>query len=205
MKTIQLHSALIGLVFGAYCTHYYLHHIPRKAPQTPPVAITAPAKQITLDDLLDAIEQVESGGDANAVGDIIIRDDFPGWAHGVIKDIYDIMEDPNRLYPIKSDGWICVEGYNPIKLLDDPNPSDGVSRVGIGCAVGSFQIHKIYVDDVNRICKQYGYYQPAGHYTYEDRWDADISRFMVKLYILKSGCLGFNCKSTCQIDIYNNF
>ena len=49
-----------------------------------------PERQATFDDLLDAIEQVESGGDANAVGD-------DGWAVGAyqIHKIY--VRDTNRI------------------------------------------------------------------------------------------------------------
>ena len=99
-------------------------------------------QETTLDNLLDAIEWVESRGDANAVGD--------GEA-----------------------------------------------------AIGAYQIHKIYVDDVNRILtiwkvrlneiftnyhKQYPDpnniksvdFEP---YTYEDRWNKIHSRFMTEVYL----------------------
>lgn len=71
-----------------------------------------------LTDLLDAIEQVESGGDPNAIG-------------------------------------------------------DG------GDAIGSYQIHKIYVDDVNRILKKEGY---SKKYDYADRLDSFSSRVMTIIY-----------------------
>lgn len=67
----------------------------------------------TIEDLLDAIEMVESGGDCNAVGDN-------------------------------------------------------------GEAVGPYQIHKIYVDDVRRIT--------GIGFTYDDRWDREKSRNMTRLY-----------------------
>ncbi len=74
----------------------------------------------TFDDLLDAIEWVESKGDANVVG-------------------------------------------------------DG------GKAIGSFQIHKIYVDDVNRIiCK---HRMRLSTFRYADRYDKDKSRIMVIIYL----------------------
>ncbi len=101
---------VVGMIVGAR-THGYTS----QAPHTPSVAVTAPERQITLDDLLAAIEQVESGGDANAVG-------------------------------------------------------DG------GKAVGAYQIHKIYVDDVNRIIGQ-------NFYKYEDRWNRKRSRDMAKVYL----------------------
>ncbi len=90
----------------------------------------------SIEDLLDAIEWVESRGDANAVGDN-------------------------------------------------------------GQAIGAYQIHKIYVDDVNRILKDWkkqiwsqikeaggkglgGWFVP---YTYEDRWDKNLSRDMAEVYL----------------------
>lgn len=69
----------------------------------------------TFEDLLDAIEWVESRGDANAVGDN-------------------------------------------------------------GEAIGAYQLHKIYVDDVNRIW--------GSNLTYEDRWDKNTSRLITKMYLL---------------------
>jgi hypothetical protein len=46
-----------------------------------------------------------------------------------------------------------------------------------GKAVGAFQIHKIYVDDVNRILGE-------DKYSYDDRWDAEKSRKMTLIYTL---------------------
>jgi len=83
----------------------------------------------TLDDLLDAIEQVESGGDPNAVG------------------------------------------------------RDG--------EIGAYQLKKIYVDDVNRILKRWKQQmweqinEPA--YTYDDRLDRNLSRYMVEVYLAYYG------------------
>jgi len=89
--------------------------------------IDAPTNNPDIYDLLDAIEQVESGGNSNAVGDN-------------------------------------------------------------GEAIGSFQIHKIYVDDVNRLIKaepiRYNWAGPRSLYTYEDRWDREKSRAMTYIYIL---------------------
>lgn len=80
----------------------------------------AVAQQKTFEDLLDAIEWVESEGDANAVGDN-------------------------------------------------------------SCAVGSFQIHKIYVDDVNRIICKHRMRIPT--FAYEDRLDREKSRIMATIYL----------------------
>lgn len=53
---------------------------------------------------------------------------------------------------------------------------------GIDCAIGDdgealgrYQLHRIYVDDVNRIAKT--------NYTYDDRLDAEKSLTMVKIYL----------------------
>jgi hypothetical protein len=57
-----------------------------------------------------------------------------------------------------------------------------VESRGIDCAVGDngkalgrYQLHKIYVDDVNRIAKT--------NYTYNDRLDTKKSLSMVKIYL----------------------
>ncbi len=85
------------------------------------VAYSTQVASPTFDDLLDAIEFVESGGDSNAVGDN-------------------------------------------------------------GNAIGAYQIHKIYVDDLNRILKG-----TLFSYTYEDRWDREKSRGMTSIYITHYG------------------
>ena len=82
-------------------------------------------KEFTFEDLLDAIEWVESKGDANAMGDN-------------------------------------------------------------GAAIGAYQIHKIYVDDVNRIrlINAGGEKKLCLTYNYEDRWSKRLSRGMVATYLL---------------------
>jgi hypothetical protein len=83
----------------------------------------------TFDDLLDAIEWVESKGDANAIG-------------------------------------------------------DG------GDAVGAYQIHKIYVDDVNRILRILLRGNKGIRLaTYEHRSDKELSRYMTSLYIQFYGAM----------------
>jgi len=102
----------------------------------------------TFEDLVNALEFVESKGDANAVGDYketIIHD----------KDMTDDTKDPD-------DPWYKYRN----KLV-----------VGEYRAVGAYQIHKIYVDDVNRILRE-------DRYTYADRWDRDKSREMTEIYIM---------------------
>ena len=76
-------------------------------------------KKHTFDDLLDAIEWVESRGDTNTVGD---NDE----------------------------------------------------------AVGTYQIHKIYVDDVNKILKRLNIWLS---FSYDDRWDKKKSREMIRHYV----------------------
>ena len=50
-----------------------------------------------------------------------------------------------------------------------------------GTAVGRYQLHRIYVDDVNRIA--------GTHYTYSDRYDPVKSRQMVIIYLTYYGDL----------------
>jgi hypothetical protein len=64
-----------------------------------------------------------------------------------------------------------------------------------GEAVGAYQLHKIYVDDHNRISILYnrtmedagreGYHK---YYNYDDRFDKKKSRLMVDLYTWEYGC-----------------
>ena len=97
---------------------------------------TGPA--FTFDDLLDAIEWVESKGEADAEGD-----------------------------------W--VQWFNRETAF-----FEGEYR-----GIGSFQIHKIYVDDVNRILRNRNKdrHEIALQYTYDDRYNKAKSREMVRLYL----------------------
>lgn len=112
----------------------------------------------TMDDLLDAIEWVESRGDANALGD---------------KVILKVLTKENFLHYLENE-------YNQHKTnwIGYQAASEEMVEVYEYQAVGSFQIHKIYVDDVNRILKTQGSDQ---RYTYEDRWGRDKSREMVSI------------------------
>lgn len=69
------------------------------------------------------------------------------------------------------------------QLLDairEVESNGNVCAVGDGGnAVGAYQIHKIYVDDVNRIA--------GTNYTYDDRLDERKSREMVKIYLTHYG------------------
>lgn len=116
MKTTR--NILIALIIVALFALYgvYKERDVPQAGQTLQIEadIAINPAQATFEDLLDAIEQVESGGDSNAVG-------------------------------------------------------DG------GAAIGAYQIHKIYVDDVNRLFGE--------TFTYEDRWNRLKSRWMTRWYI----------------------
>jgi len=149
MKTIR--NTIITLIVAVMAVVIIAQHCAIKAPSTSVSsqthqieadAINPVWDELGLEDLLNAIEQVESGGDSNAVG-------------------------------------------------------DG------GAAIGSFQIHKIYVDDVNRILiiwrdklneifANYHTLHPDPNniksfdfepYTYEDRYNKKHSRFMVFVYL----------------------
>ena len=101
----------------------------------------------TFDDLLDAIEWVESRGDANAVGD----------------------PKPWGIY---------IDNYGQ-------EVSKGIEYQ----AIGAYQIHKIYVDDVNRILSLRGI---ENAFAYNDRWDKGKSRDMVAVYTEYYGTKAWN-------------
>jgi hypothetical protein len=135
----------IGFILGVVvCDH--ARSLPTQAPDVPVSVQTAPERLITFNDLLDAIEQVESGGDANAVGD---------WT----------------TISLTEEEWLSGDYFGSFfeGQLKEPQ------------AIGSFQIHKIYVDDVNRIT--------GLNYSYEDRWHREKSRTMTMLYITHYGNL----------------
>lgn len=123
----------------------------------PVLADSVPIKDIqfeippTFEDLLDAIEWVESRGDANAVGD---------W-----------IEMCLGTAPLVNRG-VIGEGVRLTKI----EMRDGKVYRCDAQAVGAYQLHKKYVDDVNRIVGQ-------NIYEYKDRWDKEISREMVKQYV----------------------
>ncbi len=108
----------------------------------------------SFNDLLDAIEQVESGGNANTLGDV--------------KEINESsVMDANIVF------------HNPDE-----------QRYYEYQAVGAYQIHKIYVDDVNRIQKLWESKSSgrfARQFSYEDRWNKNLSRFMAKTYLKHYG------------------
>ena len=105
------------------------------------VGVDSSAPAFSFDDLLDAIEWVESKGDANAKGD-----------------------------------FINIQNEDPASTLG----------YGVYRAIGSFQLWKIYVDDVNRIQKSYNtpmFRWRDGQFTYRDRENKQRSREMVTIYL----------------------
>lgn len=108
--------------------HNLYHASSRAEADCPYNVITPVASAYTFEELLDAIEWVESKGRADAKGD---------WVQ-----------------------WVNLEtGF-----------LEGVYR-----AIGSFQLWKIYVDEVNRIC---GVMRLTERFTYDDRSNKSKSRKM---------------------------
>ncbi len=116
-----------------------------------------------FDDWLDAIEWVESKGNSWAQGDKIYFESF---------------EEAENWR--ESHGGIFAHSITvSLKAGDQPwdatRTDDPSLDIWIAKAVGAYQIHKIYVDEVNRILK--GMQMPK-RFTYEDRWDKAKSREM---------------------------
>ena len=116
--TLCLGCVLLGFLAGGAVTCLFPPVRPTSG-QPEASLPTVEAATYSLDDLLDAIEWVESKGEANAVGDN-------------------------------------------------------------GEAVGVYQIHKIYVDDLNRFSDWFAY---RAKYNYDDRWNRHKSRQMVSRYV----------------------
>ena len=136
---------------------------------SPSIAPATPPAGATFEDLLNAIEWVESRGDANAVG---------GFKY------FDTWEDANnwraRNGSIADDMIVMDCGYE----VNCPN-----LKIYIPQAIGAYQITKKYVDDVNRILKARHWRAEAVYpiYTYEDRWDRGKSHEMTEVYIIYYG------------------
>ncbi len=102
-----------------------------------------------------------------------------------------VFSPPNE--PVSEITPIEVPAYAFDDLLDaiEWEESKGITdAVGDGsAAVGAFQIHKIYVDDVNRILRIHKGPLPADRtpFTYNDRLNRDWSRDMVKVYFTHYG------------------
>ena len=133
----------------------------------------------TFDELLDAIEWVESRGDPNAKGDRLKLSE-----HTKL-EMAEIMTK-GTLSGCK------IGGEYFIKKVSE----DLFEQVEYR-AIGAYQITKIYVDDVNRILRKWkaelgeqikksggkglgGWFVP---YTYDDRWDRNYSREMANIYL----------------------
>ena len=79
---------------------------------------------------------------------------------------------------------VCVCNGVEIKLLNaikNVESSGNASAIGDnGKAVGAYQIHKVYVDDVNNIMERKGF---KTRFTYSDRFNAHKSRIMTCVYL----------------------
>lgn len=120
----KLQTTALGFIAGLITAIAVFTTLPTDTGgRTPRVNLTATGPR-TFDDLLDAIEWVESKGDPWAVGDD-------------------------------------------------------------GAAVGAYQIHKIYVDDCNRIARVRGdvILKSSCMFTYRDRENKQMSRKMVKMFL----------------------
>ena len=90
------------------------------------------------------------------------------------------VNEPNEAYPehLRSHFEECVPLDKLLWAIKQVESGGDPNAVGDeGAAVGAYQIHKIYVDDLNRI---YG----EGLFTYEDRWNEIKSWTMVRRYLL---------------------
>jgi len=89
-------------------------------------------------------------------------------------------------YLVKDDPVQATEAHTFDDLLDAiewvESKGDPWSVGDGGDAVGAYQIHKIYIDDVNRLAKS-----RIGYFEYSDRSDKDKSREMVKIYLKHYG------------------
>lgn len=82
---------------------------------------------------------------------------------------------------VQVDRYTMADLLDAIAVVESNCEFDAVGDNGE--AIGIYQIHKIYVDDVNRILK--GTRIPK--YSYADRWNPFYSRLMVKTYLLHYG------------------
>ena len=137
-ETIRLLSCLliflatIAIIFGTR----------KEAAELPAKEDAGAADAPSFEDLLDAIEWVESKGHADAKGDLV---SIP-----------------------------CPDGIQGCLIFHQEYQ-----------AVGAFQIHKIYVDDVNRIQRLQG--GNKRWFIYQERWNKKASREMVTIYLKHYG------------------
>ncbi len=170
MTKFQSIKSLLGLLIvmaiTVYCTMLWLDDIrPSFSSPSSEVGVDSSAPAFSFEDLLDAIEWEESKDGRYIYGDY---KELPAdW-------------EPKESYPLKEHG----RGVVPIYCEWDNEL--GKATYFEAQAVGDFQIHKIYVDDVNRIKLL------ANHYcytpwTYTDRLNPEWSRWMVWRYLTHYG------------------
>ncbi len=128
----------------------------------------------TMDELLDGICQVESEGGLRIIGDPVDLTDLGKWQDRINRSIRNnamahLLEGSRRQFS-------NLQSNDLNENLVDICIRDGkVVYAKEYKAIGAYQLHKIYVDDVNKILGE-------DRYTYADRWDADKSREMVRIY-----------------------
>ncbi|HDY89124.1 MAG TPA: hypothetical protein ENH82_13545 [bacterium] len=150
-----------------------------KAQAVGPVGVKS---EPTFEDLLDAIEWVESKGDCNALGD------WTAWEEAEYIDYLEM--ETTCEYELR---WLRQHDYSTWYYREAK-------------AIGAYQLHKIYVDDVNRIMKLFTderqkWRDKVGgskirkvvpvqikgediySFTYEDRWNRDKSREITTIYL----------------------
>ncbi len=188
MSKFQSLKAIIGLLIvmaiTVYLTMLWLDDI-RPSFSSPSSEVGVDSSAFSFDDLLDALRWVESKDGRYIYGDY---KKLPAdW-------------EPKESYPLKKYG----RGVVPIYCEWDNEL--GEATYFEAQAVGDFQIHKIYVDDVNRIIRtwrripefqiwgeshEYIPIQIDGeniyHFRYEDRYDKRKSRVMVWIYLRHYG------------------
>ena len=77
---------------------------------------------------------------------------------------------------------VTVTLLNAIKGVESSGNSSAIGDNGK--AVGAYQLHKVYVDDVNKIIKNKGF---KTRFTYNDRFNAHKSRVMTLIYLKHYG------------------
>lgn len=105
-----------------------------------------------------------------------------------IEGVCDVVVEGNRILPSFEDllDAICwVESRCEEYMMGDAEPIVIEKKIGATAkvnyrAIGAYQIHESYVDDVNRILGLQG---SDKQFTYEDRWDKAKSREMTAIYI----------------------
>lgn len=130
-----------------------------------------------FESLLDAIEWEESKGKTDAVGD------WTEWKE------------------IDFDGSVAgssIIGEHP-KITQIKIGDNGKYFRRDALAVGSFQLHKVYVRDCNKIMRSAGIWEgEANPFTYEDRWNKNLSRAMTGIYVMH-----YRDKMILSLDAYD--